>query len=155
MSKVNGHGFNSVITEKTFNESIQKGLANQFKVLAGSIGQFQRTAKLGETEDVVFEVSALKGFRTFAAGREDPTLPLFSDTLDDNYTAGVFGFTPDSEIEQKFKINFVNVDAKLAFSKNVFHGKVKIKLILEIITFTPKGQSPVQCLSITYNGQAA
>ena len=155
MSKVTENGFHSVITEKTFNESIQRGLASQFKVLAGSIGQFQRTAKLGETKDVVFAVSALKGFRTFAAGKEDPTLPLFSDTLDDNYTAGVFGFTPDSEIEQKFKINFVNVDAKLAFSKNVFHGKVKIKLLLEIINFTPKGQSPVKCLSITYDGQAA
>ena len=115
------------------------GYENSPKFFAGEIARFDKTAKLSDIPlDVNFQVSNLRGQRTYNAWKEDPTLPLFSDTLNENYTMCSFGFSSDSELEQHFKIFFVTPDEKDKFYRSIFAGKNKVVLTLSKNVFTSK-----------------
>ena len=115
------------------------GYDNSPKFFAGEIARFDKTAKLSDIPlDVSFQVSNLKGQRTYNAWKEDPTLPLFSDALNENYTMCNFGYSSDSEVEQHFKIFFVTPDDKFSYLKAVHAGKNKVVLTLSKDVFVSR-----------------
>ena len=131
--------FKSKLTLKQCLTYVASGYDNSPKFLAGKIAAFDKTASINDIAlDVDFQVSNLRGQRTYNAWKEDPTLPLFSDALNENYTMCSFGFSSDSELEQHFKIFFVTPDEKDIFYKAIFAGKNKIVLTLSKNIFTSK-----------------
>ena len=131
--------FKSKLTLKQCLTYVASGYDNSPKFLAGKIAAFDKTASINDIAlDVDFQVSNLRGQRTYNAWKEDPTLPLFSDALNENYTMCSFGFSSDSELEQHFKIFFVTPDEKDKFYRSIFAGKNKIVLTLSKNVFTSK-----------------
>ena len=115
------------------------GYDNSPKFLAGEIARFDKTAKLSDIPlDVSFQVSNLKGQRTYNAWKNDPSLPLFADVLNENYSMCNFGYSLDSEVEQHFKVFFLTPDDKFAYLKAVHAGKNKVILTLSKDVFTSK-----------------
>ena len=115
------------------------GYDNSPKFLAGKIAAFDKTAKIGDASvDMSFQVSNLRGQRTYGAWKENPSLPLFSDTLNENYTMCNFGYSSDSEVEQHFKVFFLTPDDKFSYLKAVHAGKNKVILTLSKDVFTSK-----------------
>ena len=136
MKEVN---FKSKLTLKQCLTYVASGYDNSPKFLSGKIAKYDKTASINDIAlDVDFQVSNLRGQRTYNAWREDPSLPLFSDTLNENYAMCCFGFTSDSQLEQHFKIFFVTPDEKDSFYKAIFAGKNKIVLTLSKNIFTSK-----------------
>ena len=116
--------FKSELTLEQCLAYVNKGYDNSPKFFAGEIARFDKTAKIGDTPiDVDFQVTNLRGQRTYNAWKENPDLPLFADILNKDYSMCNFGYTADSESEQHFKIFFIKPDDKDAYLKAVHAGK--------------------------------
>ena len=110
---------------------VEKGYENSPKFFAGEIARYDKTAKLGDAPlDVSFQVSNLRGQRTYNAWRDDPTLPLFADVLNENYSMCNFGYSTDKEVEQHFKIFFITPEDKFSYLKAIHSGKNKVVLTI-------------------------
>lgn len=134
----------SFATQRVANE---KSNANSFRLLAGQLAKFNKTAKLGDKIVVAFSVVKCMGFKVFGAAK---SLPLFSLELNENYTRGYFGYSEDSEIEQHFKINFLTPEDRSSFVDALEAGKNQINLEVEKIIFITKEGLEKVCTSITY-----
>lgn len=130
--------------------------ANSFqKVLTGNLSVFNKTAKIGDSSKVVIDLTAIKGFKTFKASQSTDNaikaLPMYSDSLNEHYTMGVFCVPSDSELESKFKINFNSPDEKIHFINEVLKGNTQQTVLLECINFIPKGESiGKRCMTATF-----
>jgi len=131
--------FKSKLTLKQCLTYVASGYDNSPKFFAGEIARFDKTAKLSDIPlDVSFQVSNLKGQRTYNAWKNDPSLPLFADVLNENYSMCNFGYTADKEVEQHFKIFFITPEDKFAYLKANHAGKNKVVLTLSKDVFTSK-----------------
>ena len=131
--------FKSKLTLEQCMAYTEKNYENSPKFFAGEIARYDKTAKLGDAPlDVAFGVSNLKGQRTYNAWKDDPTLPLFADVLNENYSMCNFGYSADKEVEQHFKIFFITPEDKFAYLKAIHAGKNKVVLTLSKAVFTSK-----------------
>ena len=134
---------------------VEKGYENSPKFFAGEIARYDKTAKLGDAPlDVAFGVSNLKGQRTYNAWKDDPTLPLFADVLNENYSMCNFGYSADKEVEQHFKIFFITPEDKFAYLKAVHAGKNKIILTISKDIFVDRDKNEHIYTKITFKGLA-
>ena len=134
---------------------VEKGYENSPKFFAGEIAKFDKTAKLSDIPlDVSFQVSNLRGQRTYNAWKEDPSLPLFSDTLNENYSMCSFGYSTDKEVEQHFKIFFITPEDKFAYLKAIHSGKNKVVLTISKDIFVSKDDKEHIYTKITFKGLA-
>ena len=107
------------------------GYDNSPKFFAGEIARYDKTATINDVSlDVSFQVSNLRGQRTYNAWKEDPSLPLFADVLNENYSMCNFGYTADKEVEQHFKIFFITPEDKFSYLKAIHSGKNKVVLTI-------------------------
>ena len=124
-----GKKFQSKLTLDQCLAYVNKGYDNSPKFFAGEIARFDKTAKISDIPiDVNFQVSNLRGQRTYNAWKENPSLPLFSDVLDENYSMCNFGYSEDREVEQHFKVFFVTPEDKYSYLKAIHAGKNKVVL---------------------------
>ena len=147
--------FQSKLTLEQCLAYVNSGYDNSPKFFAGEIARFDKTAKVGDTPiDVGFQVTNLRGQRTYNAWKENPELPLFADTLDKNYSMCNFGYTADSESEQHFKIFFITPDNKDAYLKAVHAGKNEVVLTISKDIFVDRDRIEHVYTKITFKGLA-
>ena len=131
------------------------GYENSPKFFAGEIARYDKTAKLSDIPlDVSFQVSNLKGQRTYNAWKNDPSLPLFADVLNENYSMCSFGYSTDKEVEQHFKIFFITPEDKFAYLKAIHSGKNKVVLTISKDIFVSKDDKEHIYTKITFKGLA-
>ena len=152
---MNRKKFQSKLTLEQCLAYVNSGYDNSPKFFAGKIATYDKTAKVGDTPiDVDFQVTNLRGQRTYNAWKENPELPLFADTLDKNYSMCNFGYTADSESEQHFKIFFIRPDDKDAYLKAVHAGKNGVVLTISKDIFVDRDKNEHIYTKITFKGLA-
>ena len=143
--------FKSKLTLKQCLTYVASGYDNSPKFLAGKIAAFDKTASINDIAlDVDFQVSNLRGQRTYNAWRNDPSLPLFADVLNENYSMCNFGYSTDKEVEQHFKIFFITPEDKFSYLKAIHAGKNKVVLTISKDIFISRDKEEHIYTKITF-----